>query len=162
MATVTAPIILDSTGQQIVTKLQSIADNVKPTADEIKRTSSNNQTVEAALVSLNSQLTGAITWLNGTSQELSNCSAYNDVGLVTWQRGKLVIIAMNVSGLTANSRTKIATLPSGLRPLMDATFFGGAGLSYSNKTIITIRSNGEVYVLSDDNYANGYFLFYAA
>lgn len=56
MATVTAPILLDSTGQQIVSKLQSIAENVKPTADEIKRTSSNNQTVEAELVSLNSKI----------------------------------------------------------------------------------------------------------
>lgn len=55
MAQVTAPVILDSTGQQIVTALNNLSNNVKPTADQIKRTSSNNQTVEAALVSLNSQ-----------------------------------------------------------------------------------------------------------
>lgn len=56
MAQVTAPVILDSTGQQIVTALNNLSNNVKPTADQIKRTSSNNQTVEAAIVSLNSQL----------------------------------------------------------------------------------------------------------
>jgi hypothetical protein len=49
MAQVTEPVILDSTGQQIVTALNNLSNKVKPTADQIKRTSSNNQTVEAAL-----------------------------------------------------------------------------------------------------------------
>ena len=56
MAQVTSPILLDSTGQQIVTKLQTIADNVKPTADEIKMTSLDATTVKAKIDSLNSQL----------------------------------------------------------------------------------------------------------
>ena len=73
MAQVTEPVILDSTGQQIVTALNNLGDKVKPTADQIKRTSSNNQTVEAELVSLNSKLIEYTTMSNGT--ELNSLTA---------------------------------------------------------------------------------------
>lgn len=79
MAQVTAPVILDSTGQQIVTALNNLSNNVKPTADQIKRTSSNNQTVEAALVSLNSKIAkyqGTRAWVAG-----ANCNDYTTEGL---------------------------------------------------------------------------------
>ncbi|MBR4352720.1 MAG: hypothetical protein IKQ01_06580 [Bacteroidales bacterium] len=102
-----------------------------------------------------------ITWGNSENLTLSNCSAYNSVGVRCWKRGRTIILAMSVQGLTANTRVQIATLPSGYRPLMDATFYGGGGLSYSNKTIVTVRATGELYVLPDDTYTTGYFMFYA-
>lgn len=87
MAQVTAPVILDSTGQQIVTALQNLNNNVKPTADEIKRTSSNNQTVEAALTTLNSQIiTNQLATSQGipsTATSLSLNETYNNYLLVS-------------------------------------------------------------------------------
>ena len=56
MAQVTSPVILDSTGQQIVQALNNLNNNVKPTAAQIPMSGSDSTSVKSAIDSLNSQL----------------------------------------------------------------------------------------------------------
>jgi len=69
--TVTAPIILDSTGQAIVTALQDLVSNVKPDATEINMGPSDDTKVATAIASANT----AITNLNLTKTSVSNANA---------------------------------------------------------------------------------------
>ena len=77
--------------------------------------------------------------------------------------GNLVHVYISVSGLTANSRVYIATLPSGCRPYMiNLPFFGVGGNAYTNLVCGTITTTGAIYVQSTDTYANAYVCFIAA
>lgn len=100
-----------------------------------------------------------LAWSMTTGLTLSNCQAYNDIGVAYAVVGNLCHIYVSVTGLTAGSRVKIATLPSGARPLSTVQHVGGGGLSYTNKSFFTVGSDGAMYVVSEDNYASAYINF---
>ena len=100
-----------------------------------------------------------ITWAKLIDLPLSNCSAYNSIGVKYEMVGYICHVVINVSELPANSRVKIATLPTGSRPIMNTPFLGAGGLSYAAMAHITVTTTGDIYVLSDDTYASAYFNF---
>ena len=111
--------------------------------------------LEAEVDALNSK----IVWNMTTDLALTNCQKYNDIGVRYAVVGNMCHVYISISNLTANSRVKIATLPSGARPLTNTQYLGGGGLSYTNKSYFTFGSDGAVYVISDDTYAMGYTNF---
>ena len=115
----------------------------------------SSQSVKSALDALNSK----ISWDICTELPLSNCSKYNDIGVQYAVVGNMCHIFVSVSGLTANSRVKIATFPKGARPLINVPYIGVGGTSFTSKAYFTVAGGGELYVLSDDTYANGYMSF---
>lgn len=115
----------------------------------------SSQSVKSAIDSLNSK----ISWTITTELSLSNCSKYNDIGVKYVVIGNLCHLFIYVNGLTANSRVKIASLPSGARPIMNTQVIGAGGSSYTAKAYFTINTVGDIYVLSEDAYATLYFNF---
>lgn len=104
-------------------------------------------------------LNGRLSWNTTTSLPLSNCQQYGDIGVVYAVIGNMCHIYVSITGLTANSRVKIATLPSGARPMSSVQHVGGGGLSYTSKSYFSVGSDGAIFVVSDDNYASAYINF---
>lgn len=122
-----------------------------------QRVNSNCIDKEAdAINALNTNITNnnaLDTWANHTTVTPSGATSY-DNGCYVFKRGAFAILRLNVSGLTANTRTKIATLPTGYKPIENINLWGFGGLSYTSKAAFTITTSGEVYVISDDTYAS--------
>lgn len=92
--------------------------------------------------------------------QLSNCQAHQNIGVKYAKLlNSLTVVQIYVKSLTANSRVKIATLPSGYKPMYNQAFVGMGGGSYTAKAYFSITDGGDIYVISDDTYAQGMFIF---
>ena len=92
---------------------------------------------------------GGVVKTNVTPTSGTNYSGYGNCYYEVL--GKLVHFHIGISGLTANTATKIYTMPSGLRPQTKifAKGSGGTSLNYSS---IELGDNGEIYVTSQGTY----------
>lgn len=83
----------------------------------------------------------------------SGITAYNDIGIKVASHNSFVFLIMYITGLTANTRRKVATIPEGFRPLHSTSYAGFGGSSYTSRAVVSIMSDGNVYVVSEDTYA---------
>lgn len=95
---------------------------------------------------------GGVVKTNVTPTSGTNYSGYGNCYYEVL--GKLVHFHIGIGGLTANTTTKIYTMPSGLRPQTKifAKGSGGTSLNYSS---IELWDNGEIYVTSQGTYCGG-------
>jgi hypothetical protein len=138
--------------------------NLKKPADsdsyDIADHNGNMDKIDTALNTLNGKLTEDASWTKFSDAPLVNCQAYGDIGVKYAKHAGFVVVYIYVKSLTANTRTKISTLPDGYCPLGTFAYIGMGGESYTSKAYFTIAGNGEIYVLSEDAYAQGYIVFW--
>lgn len=75
--------------------------------------------------------------------------------------GKLVILMMGLSGLTANTTNTVYRMPDGLRPSRTINAMGGAQ-NTSTYSTWNVASNGNVGVWTPNTYANATIVYIAA
>lgn len=79
-----------------------------------------------------------------------------------FKKGNQVHVHVGMSGLTANARNSVFTLPSGYRPISMVCSTGKGGTSYIAYSIITVYTNGEIIISGTDEYAGVDVMFLAA
>lgn len=127
MATITKPIILDETGQDIVTKLDLIANNIVKKPEEIgKVTATTNETLASVIDRLRDTYFNDYTQycqlkmdIDGTSNMLFRCVRWSSTNVSIWESSKptsdssMTILSISMSSSAVNVR-KYVTSSSGV------------------------------------------------
>ena len=159
--TIAAISVNDALGSGNLSSLNhGIVDNLLTNVNNL---TNNVNSLNDQITTLNGNITSDAAWAKFTTATLeSGISAHQGIGVQYTKYLNLVIVYIYVSGLTANTRKKISSLPSGYRPLADTAYIGMGGSSYTAKAFFQIEASaGNIYVTSDDAYAQGYIMFWA-
>lgn len=127
MATITKPIILDETGQDIVTKLDLIANNIVKKPEVIgKVTATTNETLASVIDRLRDDYFNDYTPycmlkmdIDGTSNMLFRCVRWSSTNVSIWESSKptsdssMTLLSISMSSSAVNVR-KFVTSSSGV------------------------------------------------
>lgn len=138
-------------------KINNTKQNKLVSGNNIKTINGNSLLGSGNVVVSGEEATNDNTLLFDTSKRitftpsgLNNHANYG--GCYYYKKGTRVHINVGASGLTANTRYTIATLPAGYRPSHNVAN-RGIGESVGTYSAIQVTSAGVVYIRSTDTYA---------
>lgn len=156
MATQYDPILKDSTGQAIVTKLEGIKNAINPTAENIPITTIEGmeaENVQEGLEELKQSLVDSSTTTACTNKTGNSAIQYYRFGKVVWINSAYDFSSLN------SGWTDLATVPEGFRPAVTNLY--GVNTNNSKARQYRIENNViKVYNPSADSTTNnGAFMF---